>query len=309
MSDSKQYTEPETAAKRRWRQAAESVGASAREAAGNVSSSVRAGIAQASRDSASAAVAGFAVAGDSVTKFAENLDWAAIDPSQFVHAGTRGADRTLEEARLVWESIPELLRALGPEEVERQLQGFDWSHIVPFSQGGGNEAANGIFELAELNQSRGAEPMTAAELDAASEVLHGKAFESALEEAVNGLLVGAGAGAAVSCVISCLEFGLDYQRGEITREELYRNIRREVVKSAVVGGSVSGILAITALAFPALIPVAAPLVMPLMAMGLCAVGCRVVRLGMGWYVFIRERSENNCGNASRDIIMLQGSGR
>ena len=284
-----------------------------------MSSSVRAGIAQASKDSAtaeegaaekgsaagiSAAVAGFTVAGESLVKFAENLGWGTIDPSKFVYAGTRGAGRTMEEARLVWESIPERLRALGPEEVEKQLDGFDWSHIVPFSKGGGNEAANGIFELFELNRSRGAEPMTAAELDAASKVLLEKAFESALQEAAANVLAGAGVGAAVSCVISCLELGLDYQRGEITREEFYRNIRREVAKSAVVGGSVAGILTAVALMFPALIPVAVHLVMPLMVLGLCAVGCKVVRLGKGWYGFIRERSEENSGNALPDIIFL-----
>ena len=261
MSDDRQDTEPGTAAKRRLRQAAESVGASVREAAGNLSSSVQAGIASGGKGSAtgfSAAVAEFAVASEFLARFAENLDWSTIDPSKFVYAGTRGAGRTLEEARLVWESIPERLRALGPEEVERQLEGFDWSHIVPISKGGGNEAANGIFELAELNRIRGAEPMTAAELDAASKVLLEKAFESTLQEAAVNVLAGAGAGVAVSCVISCLEFGLDYQRGEITQEELYRNIRREVAKSAVVGGSVAGILTTVALTFPALIPVAAP---------------------------------------------------
>ncbi len=283
------------------------MGASVREAAGNVSSSVHAGIVSGGKGSAtgfSAAVAEFAVASESLAKFAENLDWGTIDPSKFVYAGTRGAGRTLEEARLVWESIPERLRALGPEEVEKQLDGFDWSHIIPFGKGGGNEAANGIFELAELNQNRGAEPMTAAELDAASKVLLEKAFESALQEAAVNVLAGAGVGAAVACVISCLEFGLDYQRGVVTREELYRNIRREVARSAVVGGSVAGILTTVALTFPALIPVAAPLVMPLMVLGLCAVGCKVVRLGKGWYGFIRDRSEDDSENALPDIILL-----
>lgn len=62
----------------------------------------------------------------------------------------------------MWESIPERLRAIGPEEVGRRLEDFDWSHIRPHSQGGGNEASNGIFEFASLNRSRGAEQMTEA---------------------------------------------------------------------------------------------------------------------------------------------------
>ena len=171
------------------------------QAAGNVKSSTQAGVAkvfgrgsaaveEASAAGVSAAVAGLAAAGQSLAKYAGNLDWTTIDPSKFVDAGTRGAGRTLEEARLVWESIPEPLRALGPDEIERQLEGLDWSHIVPFSKGGGNEAANGIFELAEFNQERGAEPMTAAELDAASKVLLDKAFDSALQEAAANVLTG-----------------------------------------------------------------------------------------------------------------------
>ena len=60
----------------------------------------------------------------------------------------------------MWESIPERLRALGPEEVGKRLEGFDWSHIRPHSQGGSNEASNGIFELASLNRINGRRKVT-----------------------------------------------------------------------------------------------------------------------------------------------------
>ena len=248
--------------------------------------------------------AGFFVAGESLTKLAENLDLSAIDLSKFKYAGARGEGRTLEEARLVWESIPEQLRALGPEEVRKQLDGFDWSHIVPFSKGGGNEAANGVFELAKLNRNRGSDQMTATELETARNVLVDKAFESALQETAATALVGAGVGAAVSCVISCLEFGLTYQRGEITENQLHRNIARAVAKSAVLGGSVAGVLTAVAFAFPALVPVASPLVMPLVFFGLCAVGYKVVRLGKGWYGFIRDRSNDHSKDVLPVIIYL-----
>ena len=99
---------------------------------------------------------GFSTAHGALTGFAENLDWSTIDPTKYLYAGTRGIYRGLEEARLVWESIPERLRALGPEEVGKRLEDFDWSHIVPHSQGGGNEASNGIFELAGSGPGRSA---------------------------------------------------------------------------------------------------------------------------------------------------------
>ena len=76
------------------------------------------------RSGASGVAAGFSTAHGALAGFAENLDWSTIDPTQYLYAGTRGVSRGLEEARLVWESIPERLRALGPEEVGKRLEGF-----------------------------------------------------------------------------------------------------------------------------------------------------------------------------------------
>ena len=162
----------------RIKQTAATVGASVEAATDTAATAVRAGAARAAgdlaaartiavekgsafvRSGASGIAAGFGVASETLTGFAENLDWSTIDPTRYLYAGTRGVSRSLEEARLVWKSIPEELRALGPEELTKRLDGFDWSHIVPHSKGGGNEAANGIFEFAGLNRSRGAEQMT-----------------------------------------------------------------------------------------------------------------------------------------------------
>ena len=245
------------------------------------------------RFSASGAAAGFTAAHDALTGYAHSRDWSMIPTEyvkKFVTAGTRGIDRSLEEARLVWETIPEQLRALGPEELAEHLQGFDWSHIVPYSMGGSNDASNGIFELASLNRSRGAKVMTPEELQAAQDFLTHEAFEAALEEVASQMLTGAMVGAAISCVISCLELGLQYQRGEITEDEMYRGLGRAVAKSAGVGAAISGLIAVITLAFPALIPLAAPVMAPLAVLGFCAVGGKVVRLGKGWYEVYRDVS-------------------
>ena len=246
------------------------------------------------RAGASGAAAGFTVAHEALTGFAQGLDWSMIIPTEyvtkFVTAGTRGIDRSLEEARLAWETIPEQLRALGPEELAERLDGFDWSHIVPHSKGGSNEASNGIFELAAVNRARGGQEMTAAELQAAQDVLSETAFEAALEEAASQMLSGAMVGAAISCVVSCLELGLQYQRGEIAKDGMYQGLGRAVAKSAGVGAAISGLMAVVALAFPALIPLAAPVMAPLAVLGFCAVGGKVVRLGKGWYEVYRDVS-------------------
>ena len=235
--------------------------------------------------------------------YARNLDWSTITPTEFldkfVTAGTRGVDRTIDGAREVWERIPEDLRALGPEEVAARLWGsesaaerFDWSHIVPHRQGGGSEASNGIFELASLNRSRGGERMQPHEIDAAQQVLADVAFKAAVEEVATQALAGAGVAAVVACVLSCMEDGLEYQRGRISRDELVRRIGQAVARSALVGSAVAGILVIVALAFPPLIPIAAPLVGPVALLGLCVVGGKVVRLGMEWIDLYREAFGN-----------------
>ena len=190
----------------------------------------------------------------------------------------------------MWESIPEQLRALGPEEVAARLDNFDWSHIVPFAKGGGSEAANGIFEQASLNRSRGAEQMTEAEIAAAHVVLADQGFQAAVSETVSQVFIGGVAAAVVGCVISSLEFGLEYQRGEITREEMYRRIGRAMVKSASVGATVAGVMAVVALAYPPVIPLAAPLLGPLAVLGFCVVGGKVVSLGKGWYELYQDVS-------------------
>ena len=292
----------------RVKQAAATVGASVESVTDAATTAVRGGAARAAgdlaaartvvaekggtlvRSGASGIAAGFGVANEALTGFAENLDWSTIDPTRYLYAGTRGVSRSLEEARLVWESIPEQLRALGPEEVAKRLDGFDWSHIVPHSKGGGNELANGIFEFAGLNRSRGAEQMTGAEIEAAARVLSEAAFAAALERVASRVFVGGAAGAAVACVVSGLEYGLAYQRGEISRKEMYRRLGRAVATSAGAGAAVSGVMAVVALAFPALIPLAAPLTMPLAVLGFCAIGGKVVRLGKGWYELYREVS-------------------
>ena len=235
------------------------------------------------RSGGASVAGGFITAHGALTGFAENLDWSTIDPTKYLYAGTRGISRGLEEARLVWESIPERLRVPSPQEVGRRLEDFDWSHIRPHSQGGGNEASNGIFELASLNRSRGAEQMTATEIQAAQQVLSEQAFRAALVETASQVFRGAVIAAAVSCVLSALEHGLEYQRGEIVYDEMYRRIGRAVAMSGAVGGAVAGVMTGVALAFPALIPLAAPLMMPLAVLGFCTVGVKIVRLGKGWY--------------------------
>ena len=69
---------------------------------------------------------------------------------------------------------------------------------------------------------------------------------------------------------------------------MYQHIGRTVAKATGVGAAVSGMMAVVALAFPPIIPLAAPLMGPLAILGFCAVGGKVVRLGKGGYELHRD---------------------
>ena len=280
MTDREWYSGASTAAAGFFQRAAEGVAAAGAVVAEKGGALLRRG--------AAGAAAGSGVAKEALAGYAGNLDWSLIDHSRWLKAGARGASRGVEEARLVWESLPEQLRALGPEAIAKRLDGFDWSHIVPHSRGGGNEAANGIFERASLNRARGAEWMTRTEIEAAAQVLSQTAFKAALREIASRAWKGAALGAAVSCAVACLEHGLEYQRGDIDRDEMYRRIGSAVARSAAGGAAVSGVMTALALAFPVLIPLAAPLLLPLAALGAGVVGLKIARLGKGWYELYRE---------------------
>ena len=130
--------------------------------------------------------------------------------------------------------------------------------------------------------------MTADEVLSAQQVLADQAFRSVLIETASQVFTGAVVGAAVACVIGCLEHGLEYQRGQIGRDEMLRRIGRSVAVSAGVGATVAGVIAVVALSFPALIPVAAPLMIPVAILGFCAVSVKVGRLSREWSKLLRR---------------------
>lgn len=57
--------------------------------------------------------------------FARNLDWSNIDPTRYLRAGMRGARRSIEAAKRIWETIPAPIRARGPGAVTEYLRNKD----------------------------------------------------------------------------------------------------------------------------------------------------------------------------------------
>ena len=246
---------------------------------------------------------GLAVGHNALSNFAVNLNWANVDPAKYLYAGTRGIGRGMSEAHLVWQTIPESLRATGPEAVAKHLAGLDWSHIVPFSAGGSNDASNGIFESAGLNRTRGARAMTATEIRATHQVLRGKAFSAALSATASRMFAGAVVAAASGCVLATLEHGLEWQQGRIDRDEMLRRIARATGTSAGSGAAVSGLMLAVALAFPPLIPLATHLAIPLAVMGFCSTSYKTMRLGVGWYEVLREACARQSPSSFRTTVL------
>lgn len=225
-----------------------------------------------------------------LSRFKSNLDWSNVDPTKYLFAGGRGKSRSLVEAQKVWETIPEPIRAAGPEATAKYLEDKDWSHIRAYSEGGSDLASNGVFEDASVNRARGSARMTQEELQAAKQVLQQDAFHATLLETARSAMEGALSVAAISGVMAVFEYGLQFQRGEISENELYRAIGKTVLVAGISGAAVSGLVVAMTMAFPTTIPVVSALAVPLMVISFSVLGMRLARVGKGWYeVYLSEQ--------------------
>ena len=235
--------------------------------------------------------------------FGPNLDWTAVDPVKYMRAGTRGFLRSPEEACRVWETIPESIRAVGQEHTLEVLDGFDWSHVVPRSAGGSDAAANGVFELASLNRSRGARVMTPAELDAAAAALRSEAFKTVLGTAAKGAARGAAVAAVVTAVVALLDDGLEYRRGAIDVRELMRRVIQASAVAAAAGGAVVGVMTAVAASFPAVAVAAAPVLICFSIVGAAASVWRYRGLPAAWWAELRPDARRFAGRIRAGVAL------
>ena len=263
------------------------------------------GAAAAGSDAASRALPAAAVGWLAAAEYAKGLDWSSLPPSmvaKLTAAGTRGEGRSLSDAVDVWRTLPESLRALGPDRTSDAIDGMDWSHITARSRGGSDDASNGVFELASLNRSRGAETMSHSELDAARSALDSAAFQASAADVVAKSAKGAAVAAATALIVASLEHGLQYRLGEIDRDEMLRRVASEVGRSAAAGAAASGALAAVALAFPAVIPAAVPALAALSVIGALAMSVRIGSAAKGWWEHLsgewRAAAQGAPGNLS-----------
>ncbi|MCZ0944813.1 MAG: hypothetical protein OXJ53_17315 [Gammaproteobacteria bacterium] len=134
---------------------------------------------------------------------AREVPWESLDADlkeKYRVMGTRGERRTDTEARKVRATLPESIRTQGSDAERYALRGMDWSHKTPYSMGGSNLAANGVFESSERNRARGARQMTPVEVRDAQKAHQAKSraykrltqIKGVALGGVSGLFIGAG---------------------------------------------------------------------------------------------------------------------
>lgn len=230
----------------------------------------------------SSMVSAGAIATQEAFKVAYNIRFENLPiqlQTKFMRAGVREGMRNVQEAAKVFESIPAQIRAQGPEAIRNFCQDKDWSHIQAVANGGGNEAANGIFEYFWVNRARGGVDMTAEELAVAKQVLADAAFKAAVAEIVGATIKGAIAAAVIELVFSILENSLLCVEGKITQSELVQQVATATAKAGIAGGVVTGILLILCMIFPPISALLGAAAMPLAVAGIGFMGIRA------WEIF------------------------
>ena len=181
---------------------------------------------------------------------AVGLDGGGPTIRRFYRAGLRSGRRTRVEARAVYDSLPARLRMLGPREAVRNLQGFDWSHRVPHTEGGTGTADNGIFERAACNRKRGAVPMTTIEVESASRDLARVGVAALLRSLGRAGAAAAASAAVVESVFSTVDHGTRYRRGEITARQAAGSVARDTASAAAGAALATAAVVGTCVVFP-----------------------------------------------------------
>ena len=227
---------------------------------------------------------GLWVAGNFLNFFARNLDFDKL-PQQFKlkyqYAG--GEYKSMPLAKAIWETIPAPIRAGGPEALSKFHKGKDWSHIIPKAWGGATIAENGIWWCSPCNKMLGARPMSPTNIALARGLLLIEAMRFAIIQTIKGMVRGGMVGVVVGGLLACLECGLQYAEGKIEWGEMVSKIIISSIVAGALGFTITGLIIGISLAFPFLIPIFAPLLIVLQAVGLVFLGHQVITLARGWW--------------------------
>ena len=105
----------------------------------------------------------------------------------------------------------------------------------------------------------------------------------AIIQTIKGMVRGGMVGVVVGGLLACLECGLQYAEGKIEWGEMVSKIITLSIVAGALGFTITGLIIGISLAFPFLIPIFAPLLIVLQAVGLVFLGHQVITLARGWW--------------------------
>ena len=227
---------------------------------------------------------GLWAAGKFLNFFARNLVFEKLPPELKLKYRLAGGEwKSLPAAKAIWETIPAPVRAGGPEALWKFHKGKDWSHIIPKAGGGAAIAENGVWWCSPCNKKLGPRPMSPALVALARTLLLFEGIRFAIIQTIKGMARGGMAGVVVGGLLTCLDCGLQYAEGKITWGEMVSKIVTSSIVAGSLGFTITGILVGISLAFPFLIPIFAPLLIILQAVGLVFLGHQIIQLVRGWW--------------------------
>ena len=212
-----------------------------------------------------------------------------------------GEYKTFTEAIGLWKVIPAQIRAAGPEAVQDFLRDKDWSHIIPKSHGGNATVDNGIWEHFSWNRARGDRVMTPGEYTRALGAMRFEALSVAARMTLSGMGKGALNGFVRDAGLAGMEYGLKYMKGQLTGEELARQVLGSAAKgasSAILPGLTIGLLMLC----PPLISVVAPIAPLLNAASTLSLVWQFAPLGLAWYDHVTGQSVQSDFLRTRESI-------
>lgn len=166
-------------------------------------------------------------------------------------AGLRSGDtRSIEEAKQIYEMMPENVRRGGIDAVTDYKQKHDWSHKIARSKGGSNHPSNGDWESKSINRQRGSDEMQPSAMNDLAKAKAQINFQEGTK------IVGAQAAKAgvvafgVEVAFSGLENFLAVRDGEKTVEQALGDTLLNSAGAAVIAIAVVGGVTALTLAFP-----------------------------------------------------------
>lgn len=229
------------------------------------------------------------VAGQTLNSFASHLHFINLPSNLTSYLKIAGGDwKGLLQAKGLWETIPAEIRAGGPKETLRFLNGKDWSHIVPRSQGGPTTADNGIFELKLLNRSRGAKIMTSEEIAAAKAVIRSDVVVSVVRQTLGAMAKGAIISVIFGGLFACLECGLQYAERKISWEQMVTKIIKGILFAGGLAFVITGVLVGLGLLFPGLIPILTLSMFVIQIVGLVFLAKYAITLGKRYWALLEK---------------------